>query len=170
MIKSCLIKSLFVLDVVSPPGVWEAINFFLWMEIFWIFHYQSFLLCENKYPDFSWMLFLAWYRREISGFWLPIWNQNISSDLFGIWWFAFDILSLLSCLLASKMTGSPSQTRPLIWINMSSSWEKICKLIFFQIPVGIWWHWASRRHYLLVLGGTASVKGSTDWYLIVLGR
>ena len=69
-----------------------------------------------------------------------------------------------------KMTGSPGQTRPLIWINMSSSWEKICKLIFFQIPVGIWWHWVSRRHYLLVLGGTASVLGSTDWYLIVLGR
>ena len=53
-----------------------------------------------------------------------------------------------------KMTGSPGQTRPLLWINKSSSWEKICRLIFFQIPVGIWWHWVSRGHYLLVLGGT----------------
>jgi hypothetical protein len=28
----------------------------------------------------------------------------------------------------------------------------------------------SRGHYLLVLGGTGSVLGGTDWYLIVLGR
>ena len=69
-----------------------------------------------------------------------------------------------------KMTGCPGQTRPLMWINMSSSWEKICKLIFFQIPVGIWWHWVSRGHYLLVLGGNGTVLGGTDWYLIVLGR
>ena len=68
------------------------------------------------------------------------------------------------------MTGSPGQTRPLTWINMMSSWEKICKLILFQIPVGIWWHWVSRGHYLLVLGETGPVLGSTDWYLIVLGR
>ena len=39
-----------------------------------------------------------------------------------------------------KMTGSPGQTQPLMWINKKSSWEKICKLIFFQIPIGIWWH------------------------------
>ena len=69
-----------------------------------------------------------------------------------------------------KMTGSPGQTRPLMWIVMTSSWEKICWLIFFQIPVGIWWHWVSRGHYLLVLGGNGSVWGSTDWYLIVLDR
>ena len=68
----------------------------------------------------------------------------------------------------TKMTGSPGQTRPLMWINMASSWEKICKLIFFQILVGIWWHWVSRGHYLLVLGGTGSVLGGTYWYLIVL--
>ena len=69
-----------------------------------------------------------------------------------------------------KMTGSPGQTWPLIWIYKSSSWEKICKLIFFQMPVGIWWHWVSRGHYLLVLGGTGSVLGGHDWYLNVLGR
>ena len=68
-----------------------------------------------------------------------------------------------------KMTGSPGQTRPLMWINMTLSWEKVCKLIFFQIPVGISWHWVSRGHYLLVLGGTRSVLGGTDGYLIVLG-
>ena len=62
----------------------------------------------------------------------------------------------------TKMTGSPGQTRPLMWINKSSSWEKFCKLIFFQIPVGIWWHWVSRGHYLLVFGGTGSVLGGTD--------
>ena len=145
-----------------PQGYERPSTSFYEWKSFGSFIINHFSPCENKYPDFSWMLFLAWYRREISGFWLPIWNQNISSDLFGIWWFAFDILSLLSCLLASKMTGSPSQTRPLIWINMSSSWEKICKLIFFQIPVGIWWHWVSRGHYLLVLGGTGSVLGGTD--------
>ena len=72
--------------------------------------------------------------------------------------------------LWEKMTGSPGQTRPLMWINMTSSWEKICKLIFFQIPVCIWWHWVSRGLYFLVLGGTGSVLGGTDWYLIVLGR
>ena len=72
----------------------------------------------------------------------------------------FSIITLPGCLW--KMTGSPGQTRPLMWINMPSSWEKICKLIFFQIPVGIWWHWVSRGHYLLVLGGTGSVFGGTD--------
>ena len=71
---------------------------------------------------------------------------------------------------ARKMTGSPGQTRPLMWINMTLSWEKICKLIFFQMSVGIWWHWVSRGHYLLVLGGTGSVLSGTNWYLIVLGR
>ena len=44
------------------------------------------------------------------------------------------------------MPGSPGQTRPLMWINMSSSWEKICKLIFFQMPVGIWWHWVNTEN------------------------
>ena len=68
-----------------------------------------------------------------------------------------------------QMTGSPGQARPLTWINMTSSWEKICKLILFQIPVGIWWHWVTRGHYLLVLGETGPVLGGTDWYLIVLG-
>ena len=62
-----------------------------------------------------------------------------------------------------KMTGSPGQTRPLMWINVPSCWEKICKLIFFQPPVGIFWHWVSRGHYLLVLGGTGSVLGGTEW-------
>ena len=62
-----------------------------------------------------------------------------------------------------KMTGSPGQTRPLMWINMTSSWEKICKLIFFQILVSIWWHWVSKGHYLLVLGGTGSVLDGTGW-------
>ena len=66
-------------------------------------------------------------------------------------------LSLKSNSCCWKMTGSPGQTRPLMWINMSSSWEKICKLIFFQIPVGIWWHWVGRGHYLLVLGGNGTV-------------
>ena len=61
-----------------------------------------------------------------------------------------------------KMTGRPGQTRPLTWTNVALSWEKICKLIFFQIPFGIWWHWVSRGHYLLVLGGTGSVLGGTD--------
>ena len=75
-----------------------------------------------------------------------------------------------SGLSVLKMTGSPGQTRPLMWINKTLSWEKICKLIFFQIPVGIWWHWVRRGHYLLVLGGAGSVLGGTDWYLIVLGR
>ena len=62
----------------------------------------------------------------------------------------------------TKMTGRPGQTRPLTWTNMALSWEKICKLIFFQILCGIWWHWVSRGHYLLVLGGTGSVLGGTD--------
>ena len=70
-----------------------------------------------------------------------------------------------------------------MWINMSSSWEKICKLIFFQIPIGIWWHWVSRGHYLLVLRKwdsirrywlvldcTWSVEGGTGCYFRVLGQ
>ena len=82
-----------------------------------------------------------------------------------------NILHILMAInLMIKMTGRPGQTRPLTWTNMALSWEKICKLIFFQIPFGIWWHWVSRGHYLLVLGGTGSVLGGTDWYLIVLGR
>jgi len=48
----------------------------------------------------------------------------------------------------TKMTGRPGQTRPLTWTNMELSWEKICKLIFFQIPFGIWWHWVSRARSL----------------------
>ena len=100
------------------------------------------------------------------------------------------IFYVLLIVVSIKMTGSPGQTRTLMWINMTSSWEKICKLIFFQILVSIWWHWVSRGYYLLVLGGTGSVLGvlggnwlywvvigctgsvwgSTDWYLIVLGR
>ena len=71
--------------------------------------------------------------------------------------------------LKKKMTGSPGQTRPLMWINMTSSWEKICKLIFSQILVCIWWHWVNRGHFLLILGGTGLVLGGTDWTLIVLG-
>ena len=70
----------------------------------------------------------------------------------------------------SKMTGSPGQTRSLMWNNMTSSWAKICKLIFFPILVGIWWYWVSRGQYLLVLGGTESVLGSTGWYLVILGQ
>ena len=70
-----------------------------------------------------------------------------------------------------KMTGSPGQTRPLMWINMSSSWEKICKLIFFQIPVGIWWHWVSRCRttcwYLEELG---QYQVGTWWFWIKTGR
>ena len=50
-----------------------------------------------------------------------------------------------------KMTGSPGQTWSLMWIDMTLCWEQICRLIFFQIPVGIWWHWVSRGHYLLIL-------------------
>ena len=64
-----------------------------------------------------------------------------------------------------KMTVSPGQTRPLMWINKTSSWEKICKLIFFQLLVGIWLHWVSRGHYLLVLGGNGSVLGGT-WLVL----
>ena len=72
----------------------------------------------------------------------------------------------------TKMTGRPDQTRPLTWTNMGLSWEKICKLIFFQILFGIWWHWVSRGHYLLVLGGNGSVLGSTDYntWLYLVGR
>ena len=92
---------------------------------------------------------------------LMIWRRTILIAL---------ICYILLIVVSIKMTGSPGQTRPLMWFDMTSSWEKICKLIFFQILVSIWWHWVSRRHYLLVLGGTASVLGSTDWYLIVLGR
>ena len=69
---------------------------------------------------------------------------------------------IISSKTGGKMTGRPGQTRPLTWTNMALIWEKICKLIFFQIPFGIWWHWVSRGHYLLVLGGTGSVLGGTD--------
>ena len=78
-------------------------------------------------------------------------------------WYCFFLLT------ERKMTGSPGQTRPLKWINMTSSWEKICKLILVQIPVDIWWHWVSRGHYWSVLGETGPVLGGTDRYLIVLG-
>ena len=47
-----------------------------------------------------------------------------------------------------KRAGRPGQTRPLTWINMALSWEKICKLIFFQIPFGIWWPGVSILPYL----------------------
>ena len=46
----------------------------------------------------------------------------------------------------------------------------ICKLMFFQILVGIWWYWVSRGHLLLVLGGTGSVLGSNGWFLVILGQ
>ena len=77
---------------------------------------------------------------------------------------------IISKTFLKKMTGGPGQTRPLVWINITLNWEKICKLIFFQIPVGIWWHWVSRGRYLLVHGGTGSVLDCTDCYLIVLSR
>ena len=70
--------------------------------------------------------------------------------------------------LFSKMTGRPGQTRPLTWTNKALSWEKICKLIFFQVLVGIWWHWVSIRRYWLVLDCTWSVEGSNGCYLVVL--
>ena len=38
-----------------------------------------------------------------------------------------------------------------------------------QKLVGTWRYWVSRGQYLLVLGGTGSVLGDTDWYLVVLG-
>ena len=87
-------------------------SFYEWKS-FGSFIINHFSLCENEYPDFSWMLFLARFRREILSFWRPSWNKNISSDLFGISWLAFDILSLLSWLLASRIvkqifTGSVS--------------------------------------------------------------
>ena len=47
---------------------------------------------------------------------------------------------------------------------------KICRLIIFQILVCTWRHWVSKGQYLLVLGGTGSVLGGTDWYLVVLGQ
>ena len=60
----------------------------------------------------------------------------------------------------AKMKGSPGQTRPLMCINITSSWcAKMCQLVFFQILVCTWWHWVSRGQYLLVLGGTGSVLG-----------
>ena len=66
------------------------------------------------------------------------------------------------------MTGRPGQTRPLTWTNKALSWEKICKLIFFQILCGIWWHCVSREHYLLVLISTwlYSVGRGQHWLLL----
>ena len=63
------------------------------------------------------------------------------------------------------MTGSPGQTRPLMRINMTLSWAKICKLIFFQILVGTCWYlsyWVYINRYWLVLGcsGYLSSKGT----------
>ena len=60
-----------------------------------------------------------------------------------------------------KMTGRPGQTRPLTWTNMVLSWEKICRLIFFQIPFGIWWHWVSR--YIVENIWFAWSKPSNHW-------
>ena len=40
----------------------------------------------------------------------------------------------------------------------------------FQILVCTWWYWVSRGQFLLVLGGTVSVLGGTDWYLVALGQ
>ena len=113
----------------------------------------------SEQPDMCLNNFLLQYSYICNMMWLYTTQQII------VLWLHQKIWSTLK-----KMTGSPGQTRPLTWINMTSSWEKICKLIFFQMPVGIWWHWVSRGHYLLVLGGTGSVLGGTDWYLIVLGR
>ena len=45
---------------------------------------------------------------------------------------------------------SPNQYRPILYC--------------------IWWHWVSKGRYWLVVGGTGSVKGSTCWYLMVLGQ
>ena len=41
---------------------------------------------------------------------------------------------------------------------------------WIAILVGTWWDWVSKGHYWLVLGGTESVRGSTGWYLVVLGQ
>ena len=119
------------------------------------------------------IIIYSWYHQASTCFWVKIEKveyQNLLLVYNDPCLIIANNLSLKSNSCCWKMTGSPGQTRPLMWINMSSSWEKICKLIFFQIPVGIWWHWVSRGHYLLVLGGTGSVLGGTDWYLIVLGR
>ena len=64
------------------------------------------------------------------------------------------------------MTFSPSQTRPLMWINMTLNWANMCKLIYSQILVGSWRYWVSRGKHLSVLGVTGSVLGCTIWYLV----
>ena len=43
-------------------------------------------------------------------------------------------------------------------------------MIFFQILVCTGSYWTIREQYLLILGGTGSVLGGTDWYLVVLGK
>ena len=36
--------------------------------------------------------------------------------------------------------------------------------------VSTWWYWVSIGQHWLVLGGTGSVCGGTDWYLVELGH
>ena len=74
--------------------------------------------------------------------------------------------------MLNRLTGSPDQTRPQMCIDMTSSWwAKIWHLIFFQVLVCTGWYWICRGLVLgLVLGGTGSVIGGTDWYLVWLGQ
>ena len=111
---------------------------------------------RNIYPNGFWSLPSLVININSSHFWLFLpGTLNMKQWIIkSICW-----VRLAKCTwssLKTKMTGSPGQNRPLMWINMSSSWEKICKLIFFQIPVGN--------------GGTESVEGTTRWYLEELGQ
>ena len=41
---------------------------------------------------------------------------------------------------------------------------------YWAVLVDAWWYWDSMEWYWLIYDGTGSVKGGTDWYLVVLGQ
>ena len=88
---------------------------------------------------------ILWHSLQIPFGSDPIDVKTNSGSLFEVW------TSRLTVLL--KMTGSPGQTRPLMWIDMSKrslSWYSFkCCLVF---------------------GDTGPVEGTTCWYLEELGR